>query len=99
VLFSSASASRDNAIKLWAFESRQLLASFDVQYPYCIVLSPNSRQLAYVNGATIDICNIPPDILASNIGPAKDVPSHLHISIIHVLTFCCRPLDQASVIY
>ena len=93
-----ASASEDDTIKLWAFESRQLLASFDVQYPFCIVLSPNSRQLAYVNGSTIDICNIPPDILAS-IRSAKDVPTHPHISIIHVLTFRCRPLDQASMIY
>jgi WD40 repeat protein len=42
-----ASASRDG-IKLWAFESRQLLASFDVHARVCdITFSPNSRQLAY----------------------------------------------------
>jgi WD40 repeat protein len=42
-----ASASRDG-IKLWAFESRQLLASFDIHYRVCnITFSPNSRQLAY----------------------------------------------------
>ncbi|KIK34475.1 hypothetical protein CY34DRAFT_66985, partial [Suillus luteus UH-Slu-Lm8-n1] len=41
-----ASASWDNTIKLWAFESRQLLASFDVQNPWTLVLSPNSHQLA-----------------------------------------------------
>ncbi|KIK33803.1 hypothetical protein CY34DRAFT_98985, partial [Suillus luteus UH-Slu-Lm8-n1] len=42
-----ASASRDDAIKLWAFESRQLLASFDIKNIYQLVLSPHSRQLAY----------------------------------------------------
>ncbi|KAG2745145.1 hypothetical protein P692DRAFT_20671976, partial [Suillus brevipes Sb2] len=36
----------DNTIKLWAFESRQLLASFDVQNITRLVLSPDSRQLA-----------------------------------------------------
>ncbi|KAG2745615.1 hypothetical protein P692DRAFT_20698173, partial [Suillus brevipes Sb2] len=41
-----ASASWDNTIKLWAFESRQLLASFHVQDIYRLILSPNSRQLA-----------------------------------------------------
>src|SRR6267154_5020476 len=39
---SSTSASIDNTIKLqWVIESCQLLASFDVQNPSCIVLSPN----------------------------------------------------------
>ena len=42
-----ASASHDG-IKLWAFESRQLLASFHIHYDvYHITFSPNSRQLAY----------------------------------------------------
>ncbi|KAJ8590835.1 hypothetical protein M405DRAFT_815408, partial [Rhizopogon salebrosus TDB-379] len=42
-----ASVSRDG-IKLWAFQSRQLLASFDVHYGVCdITFSLNSRQLAY----------------------------------------------------
>jgi WD40 repeat protein len=42
-----ASASRDG-IKLWAFESRQLLASFGVHYHVCdLIFSPNSRRLAY----------------------------------------------------
>jgi WD40 repeat protein len=35
-----ASASDDNTIKLWAFESRQLLASFDIRYPKALILSP-----------------------------------------------------------
>jgi WD40 repeat protein len=61
-----ASASIDNTIKLWDYESRQLLASFDVQNPQIIVLSPNSRQLAYVNenDYKIYICDTPPEVLA-----------------------------------
>jgi len=61
-----ASASWDDTIKLWAFESRQLLASFDVQHPFILILSPNSRQLAYTTSgpSRIHICDIPPDILA-----------------------------------
>jgi WD40 repeat protein len=63
-----ASASFDNTIKLWAFESRQLLASFHVQDIFRLVLSPDSRQLAYTT-STIDnhniyICDTPLDILA-----------------------------------
>ncbi|KAG1779582.1 hypothetical protein EV702DRAFT_1277067 [Suillus placidus] len=54
-------------IKLWAFESRQLLASFDVKSPITLVLSPDSRQLAYTSrdDTKISICNIPVNILAS----------------------------------
>jgi WD40 repeat protein len=61
-------------IKLWAFESRQLLASFDVQSPTNLILSPDSRKLVYVTYANepgtddlisdIYICDTPPDILA-----------------------------------
>jgi WD40 repeat protein len=74
-----ASASRDE-IKLWAFESRQLLASFDVHYGVCdITVSPNSRQLAYsvfgpecgefgpltkFGPPKIYICDIPTNVLA-----------------------------------
>ncbi|KAG2343650.1 WD40 repeat-like protein [Suillus weaverae] len=61
-------SSQDNTIKLWAFESRQLLAFFDVQNPVRLVLSPDSRQLAYVSSTKDDskicICDTPPDILA-----------------------------------
>ncbi|OAX39024.1 WD40 repeat-like protein [Rhizopogon vinicolor AM-OR11-026] len=68
-----ASISWDNTIKLWALESHQLLASFDVLIPRYIIFSPVSHQLAYatsaLEGCKIYICNIPPDILAS-IGPA-----------------------------
>jgi WD40 repeat protein len=42
-----ASSSDDDTIKLWAFKSRQLLASFDVQNPEVLILSPDSRKLAY----------------------------------------------------
>jgi tricorn protease-like protein len=63
-----ASASDDNTIKLWDYESRQLLASFDVQNPRILVFSPNSRQLAYVinnkDGCKIYICDTPPEVLA-----------------------------------
>jgi WD40 repeat protein len=64
-----ASASIDNTIKLWDYESRQLLASFDVQNPRILVFSPNSRQLAYTvysedNDHKIYICDTPPDVLA-----------------------------------
>jgi len=45
-LLASASSS-DNTIKLWAFESRQLLVSFDIHKLFTLILSPNSRQLAY----------------------------------------------------
>ncbi|KAG1717516.1 WD40-repeat-containing domain protein, partial [Suillus paluster] len=60
-----ASAAEDNTIKLWAFEPRQLLASFHVGTPSSIILSPNSRQLAYATGRKIYICNTPLDILIS----------------------------------
>jgi WD40 repeat protein len=61
-----ASSCYDNTIKLWAFESRQLLASFDVKLSE-LVLSPDSRQLAYTTNddAKIYICDIPANILAS----------------------------------
>ncbi|KAG2342019.1 WD40 repeat-like protein [Suillus weaverae] len=68
-----ASASSDQTIKLWSFESRQLLASFDVQSPFSIILSPDTCQLAYTTGVKtkIYVCNIPADILAS-IGLPKE---------------------------
>jgi len=62
-----ASASMDRTIKLWAFESRQLLASVHVQLPYSLIFSPNSHKLAYTtwDNTSINVCDIPPDILAS----------------------------------
>jgi WD40 repeat protein len=72
-----ASSSEDNTIRLWAVESRQLLASFDVQNPRTLILSPDSRKLAYMTYTKVPspayladlednwicICDIPPDIL------------------------------------
>ncbi|KAG2754874.1 YVTN repeat-like/Quino protein amine dehydrogenase [Suillus brevipes Sb2] len=63
-----ASSSDDDTIKLWAFESRQLLASFDVKpFTLRILFSPDSRQLAFTSfdDAKIRICNIPANTLAS----------------------------------
>jgi hypothetical protein len=63
-----ASASWDNTIKLWAFESRQLLASFDRVATNFLVLSPDSRQIAYTTHygpPKIYICNIPPETVDS----------------------------------
>jgi hypothetical protein len=82
-----ASASYDNIINLWAFESRQLLASFHVVNPRKLTLSPVSTQLAYATPARthgtdhkIVICNFSPDIL-SNIGTTQgpSVPPKVRI--------------------
>jgi WD40 repeat protein len=62
------SASRDDTIKLWAFESRQLLASYDIKNIRPLVLSPDSRKIAYTVDIKSDhkicICDTPPDVLA-----------------------------------
>ncbi|KAG2349257.1 kinase-like protein [Suillus weaverae] len=62
-----ASASIDQTIKLWASESRQLLASFSVQRLRYLILSPDSSQLSYTTNddTKIHVCDTPPDILAS----------------------------------
>jgi WD40 repeat protein len=78
------SSSYDKTIKLWTFESRQLLASFDIESPILtLVLSPNSRQLAYKNwdDCNINIYNIPAIILAS-IGLAEE-PQPTSVCIPH----------------
>jgi WD40 repeat protein len=70
------SASRDDTIKLWDFESRQLLASFHVQNPRTLIFSPDSRKLAYTiaykDDNNIYICNTPVDILTSIGRPAPE---------------------------
>ncbi|KAG1807285.1 uncharacterized protein BJ212DRAFT_756760 [Suillus subaureus] len=72
-----ASASRDYSIKLWAMESRQLLASFDVQNPITLVLSPDSCKLVYTtqmkDNYKIYICNTPPAVLAQTSARKKSV--------------------------
>ncbi|KIK35487.1 hypothetical protein CY34DRAFT_812087 [Suillus luteus UH-Slu-Lm8-n1] len=52
-----ASSSNDDTIKLWAFESRQLLASFDVQKSWLLILSPDSRKLAYTTYTFVSSSN------------------------------------------
>jgi WD40 repeat protein len=76
------------AIKLWAFESRQLLASFDVESPFTLVLSPDSRQLAYTsfNNAKIHICDIPANILAIVGIESVCIPTYIHHLYADILT-------------
>jgi WD40 repeat protein len=76
----------DRTIKLWAFESRQLLASFDVESPRTLVLSPDSRQLAYTSfhDAKIHICDIPANILASI--ESVCIPAYIHHLYANILT-------------
>jgi WD40 repeat protein len=98
-----ASASFDDTIKLWAFESRQLLASFDVQKILRLVFSPDSRQLAYTihnrdNEYNICICDTPPKVLAQ----ARVRFSPNMYCTVRVLTFYYRILhaqSQTSIIY
>ncbi|KAG2338121.1 WD40 repeat-like protein [Suillus weaverae] len=83
-----ASASNDDTIKLWAFQSRQLLASFTAQNLLRLTFSPNSRQLAYTTTTKDDykicICDTPPNILAQArmIARKKSTLNHLlHVCI------------------
>jgi WD40 repeat protein len=82
------SASFDDTIELWAFESRQLLASFYAKFPD-VVLSPDSRQLACT---TSDSKNIYLSNILSNI-LTMEVCIHRQISTFPVmLKFACRPV-------
>jgi WD40 repeat protein len=95
-----ASASFDSTIKLWAFESRQLIASFDDIPAYSLVLSPDSHKLAYTTlnqgPPKIYTCDIPPDILAS-VWPAQEAVKVCilpHTSTSLVLMSSYRPLNM-----
>jgi len=82
-----ASSSFDNIIKLWSLEPRQLLASFLVQHESRLsnlIISPDTRQLAYSAEDKIFICNIPPDILAS-IRVAPDTQAMVRICCIYLI--------------
>ena len=87
-----------NTIKLWAFESCQLLASFDVDNPRTLILSPNSLQLAYTSffPPRIHICNIPSGIIA-RLWPERATCSVCIFTVyIHLLSTnsSSRPLRQ-----
>jgi WD40 repeat protein len=95
-----ASASFDRAIKLWAFESRQLIASFDDTLAYSLALSPDSHKLAYTTfnhgPPNIYIYDIPPNILAS-VWPAREAVKVCicpHISTSLVLMSSYRPSNM-----
>jgi WD40 repeat protein len=80
-------SSVDKTIKLWAFESHHLLASFDAPlevYPYSLTFSPDIRQLAYSAYHKIFICNTPPDILAK-IRLAPDAQAMVRICCIYLI--------------
>ncbi|KAG2754870.1 WD40 repeat-like protein [Suillus brevipes Sb2] len=90
-----ASSSDDDTVKLWAFESRQLLASFNASPLVQLVLSPDSRQLAYTtyDDAKIHICDIPANILTNIENTSKsEHPDLLNVSVpafsfIHTIPF------------
>jgi WD40 repeat protein len=75
-----------HTVKLWAFESRQLLASFDVKSASTLVLSPDSRQLAYTsyNDTKIRICDIPANVLASI--ESVCIPTYIYHLYAHIPT-------------
>jgi WD40 repeat protein len=79
-----ASSGYDDTIKLWAFESRQVLASFHVQNTDCLIFSPDSRQLVHTTYTKDDykiyICDTPPDVLAQ---------ARVRISLTHLLFRSC----------
>jgi WD40 repeat protein len=94
-----ASTSYNDTIKLWAFESREILASFHVQLRSPLILSPDSRRLIYASGSNIYVCNIPPDILTSLGSATTGRPKvRLHPSpTFHVITFSRRPVQPLSI--
>jgi len=76
------SGSLDRIVKLWTFESRQLLASFNL-FTSNLILAPDARQIAYTDynkGSTSGsppkfcICDIPPDVLVQINTPPSQEP-------------------------
>jgi WD40 repeat protein len=96
-----ASASEDGAIKLWAFESRQLLASFHARLRYMspLILSLDCGQLTYARGPDIYICKIPPDSLTSLGSTTTGRPKvRFHPSpAFCVITLSTRRVQQCSI--
>jgi WD40 repeat protein len=76
----------NDIIKLWAFGSGQLLASFDVLNSFRLIFSPDSRQLVYTvyteddHSDKICICDTPPNILAQ----ARVCISRTHLLLLFV---------------
>ncbi|KAG2137087.1 WD40-repeat-containing domain protein [Suillus clintonianus] len=83
-----------HTIKLWAVESRQILATFYLQNPLILVLSPNSRHLAYTTYTPpprdsrrraypthheIHICQIPPNVLSQARTSAQNKSTLTHV--------------------
>jgi WD40 repeat protein len=100
-----ASASGDDTIKLWAFESRQLLASFHVLYPAFLIFSPDTHILTYTTRSdfNIYICNTPSNVLAV-IGPAAEERSTQQRVRLHppsptfcVITFYRRRVEPPNI--
>ncbi|KAJ8589063.1 tricorn protease domain 2-containing protein [Rhizopogon salebrosus TDB-379] len=95
------SASHDaNTIQLWAFQSRQVLASFHAE-AYHIILSPHSRQLAYTTGydpedANIYVCNIPHDILDSIQPSSRPRSSGLRVGDLLNFDATTRPVTSRN---
>jgi WD40 repeat protein len=96
-----ASASyHDETIKLWAFESRQVLASFDVQNVIRLIFSPDSRQLGYVINTEDDwdhvhkicICDTPPNVLAQ--ARVRISCTHLLFVIIILTDYCTQNFNS-----
>ena len=79
----------NDTIKLWAFEPRQLLASFHVQHEMGIskglTFSPDTRQLVSWVYDKIFMYNIPPDILASIRVVAPDAQEIVCICCIYLI--------------
>ncbi|OAX34018.1 hypothetical protein K503DRAFT_477055 [Rhizopogon vinicolor AM-OR11-026] len=86
-----ASTSSDSTIKLWAFDSRQLLASFRGFRPNVVVFSPDTQQLAYTtfsDSQEIFVCNTPPNILASIGLATKGHPTETAATLEDLLGVC-----------